>query len=587
MSRMWFRLLLPFAALVLLGFVLPGWTQTERGKKHALVVGVRGYDSSKLRTLKYTENDAEKLAEVLEKRGGFSVRVLTTSRGQKRKADAPTVDNLRAAIAALLADRKRDDTVLVALSGHGIQSKVKDRDESFFCPCDAQLNDNRKLLALGQLFRDLDDCGAGVKLLLVDACRNDPKEGRNVEIDTLPRLPNGTGALFSCSSGERAFETDKLGGGHGVFFYHVIQGLQGEARDNGGEVTWARLSEYVTRAVADKVPVLIGDGARQTPELKVNLRGRSPVLIGANSLVILKESKKEIRNSIGMKLVRIPAGRFLMGSTRKERDDALADYEKTTGKRASDTIRAWYRAEGPLHQVEITRAFYMGVHEVTQQQFKAVMGYNPSYFSSDGEGLEDVTYTWKPAGGKDTVSGKDTADFPVENVSNDEAVEFCNRLTALAAEKEAGRAYRLPREAEWEYACRGGASPSRLFHFGDSLSSRQANFNGRYPYGGAGRGISLGRTRKVAQHTKNAFGLHDMHGNVWEWCSDWFDTDYYRKSPRRDPQGPAEGSSRVFRGGSWDDIGQNCRSAHRNADAPSFRSHSLGFRVVGVPSEDR
>jgi formylglycine-generating enzyme required for sulfatase activity len=309
-------------------------------------------------------------------------------------------------------------------------------------------------------------------------------------------------------------------------------------------------------------------------------------LIGADSVVIFKEAKKEISNSIGMKLVRIPAGRFLMGSTRKERDAALADYERTIGKKASDTIRAWYRAEGPLHQVEITRAFYMGVHEVTQKQFKAVMGYNPSFFSTDGEGLEDVTYTWKPAGGKDRVSGKEIDDFPVENVSQDEAVQFCNRLTALAAEKEAGRAYRLPREAEWEYACRGGASPSRLFHFGDSLSSKQANFNGRHPYGGAGRGIFLGRTRKVAQHTKNAFGLHDMHGNVWEWCSDWFDTDYYRNSPRRDPQGPSEGTSRVFRGGSWDDIGQNCRSAHRNADAPSFRSHSLGFRVVGVPSED-
>jgi formylglycine-generating enzyme required for sulfatase activity len=575
------------AALVLLVLVLPGWTQADRGKKHALVVGVRGYDSSKMSHLKYTENDAEKLAEVLEKRGGFSVRVLTTSRGVKRKADAPTIANLRREIKALLADKKRNDTILVALAGHGIQARVKDREESFFCPSDAQFNDNNKLLALGQLFRDLDDCGAGVKLLLVDACRNDPKEGRNVEIDTLPRIPSGTAALFSCSSGERAFETDKLGGGHGVFFFHVIQGLQGEARDKRGEVTWAGLSEYVTRAVADEVPALIGDGARQTPELKVNLRGKSPVLIGPDRAEVVREGAREITNSIGMQLLRIPAGKFQMGSTREEQDDAQADYERTTRKKASDTIRAWYRAEGPRHEVEITRAFSLGIHEVTQAQYQKVMGYNPSHFCTEGAGKEGVTYAWKPAGGKDRVSGKDTDVFPVENVSWDEAVVFCRKLSELPAERRAGRKYRLPTEAEWEYSCRGGASSSSPFHFGDSLSSKQANFHGRHPYGGAGRGIFLGRTRKVGSYTKNAFGLHDMHGNVWEWCSDWFDADYYSKSPRRDPQGPSSGSARVFRGGGGDDLGQNCRSAHRNGDVPSFRYCYLGFRVAAVPLEDR
>src|SRR6202040_3294403 len=138
------------------------------------------------------------------------------------------------------------------------------RDESFFCPADAQFNDNDTLVSLGALIEDLNLCGAGVKLLLVDACRSDPIIGRNVDIETLPRLPRGTAALFSCSSGERAFETPKLGKGHGVFFYPVLEGLKGEAKNRDGEVSWSRLSEYVTRNVSRVVPKLIGDGARQT-----------------------------------------------------------------------------------------------------------------------------------------------------------------------------------------------------------------------------------------------------------------------------------------------------------------------------------
>jgi uncharacterized caspase-like protein len=130
--------------------------QTDKGKKYALLVGVRDYDSGKLEPLRFTENDAEDLADVLQKQAGFSVRVLTTSRGKKRTGDAPTGDNLRAAIKALLAGKNRGDTVLVALSGHGIQSKIKEKEDNFFCPADAQLNDNRRLVSLSQLVKDLD-----------------------------------------------------------------------------------------------------------------------------------------------------------------------------------------------------------------------------------------------------------------------------------------------------------------------------------------------------------------------------------------------------------------------------------------------
>ena len=125
------------------------------------------------------------------------------------------------------------------------------------------------------------------------------------------------------------------------------------------------------------------------------------------------------------------------------------------------------------------------------------------------------------------------------------------------------------------------------FHYGNSLSSTQANFNGNYPYGGVAVGPYLERTCQVGSYEPNRFGLYDMHGSVWEWCSDWYDTDYYKNSPRRDPAGTSEGSHRVLRGGGWFNFGQSCRSAYRNWGRPAFRYFNLGFRVALVPSGEQ
>jgi formylglycine-generating enzyme required for sulfatase activity/serine/threonine protein kinase len=281
--------------------------------------------------------------------------------------------------------------------------------------------------------------------------------------------------------------------------------------------------------------------------------GREP---GRSKGALDKGWPREIVNSIGMKLVRIPPGTFLMGSPEGEKDrDPFAEGAEEQ------------------HEVEIRQEFWLGVHEVTQKQFKAVMGYNPSCFSLDGQGKEGVTYTWKPAGGKDKAPA-DTGNFPVENVSWDEAKEFCAKLSQRAEEKRPGRKYRLPSEAEWEYSCRGGAPSYQVFHFGDSLSSRQANFDGNRPYGGADKDTYLDRTCKVGSYEKNRFGLYDMHGNVREWCADWYASD--RPGWRR---------GRVaVRGGGWRSFGSFCRSAYRFWGTPVFRSRELGFRVALVPS---
>ncbi len=249
-----------------------------------------------------------------------------------------------------------------------------------------------------------------------------------------------------------------------------------------------------------------------------------------------------------MKLMPIPAGEFLMGS---------ADAEPGASE-----------DEKPQHKVRITRPFYLGAFEVTQEEYERVMGTNSSFFSAKGHG-------------NDRVKGMDTRRFPAEQVRWLDAVEFCRRLSDLPEEKKAGRVYRLPSEAEWEYACRAGTTTP--FHFGKSLSSKQANFNGNNPFGDAPKGPFLVRTTKVGSYSPNAFGLYDLHGNVWEWCADWYGRTYYRESPTDDPKGPKSGTMRVIRGGEWYGDGRDCRSAFRYADVPTGIFYVMGLRVALDP----
>ncbi len=254
----------------------------------------------------------------------------------------------------------------------------------------------------------------------------------------------------------------------------------------------------------------------------------------------------QVENSIGMRLAWIPAGEFLRGSP--------------------DTEEGREPAEGPQRRIRLTRPFYLGIHEVTQGQYRHVIGKNPSFYSASG------------GGAKYGIRGN-TDNHPVETVSWEDATAFCQTLSALPAEREPGRTYRLPTEAEWEYACRAGTDTP--FHYGTSFSSQQANFKGKWPYGGAAEGPSPGHPVPVGSYQPNAFGLFDMHGNVWEWCQDWHSPDYYVTSPDVDPPGPDSGSRHVIRGGSWGVHSYNCRSACRSDGVhPQAYLFSLGFRVA-------
>jgi len=221
----------------------------------------------------------------------------------------------------------------------------------------------------------------------------------------------------------------------------------------------------------------------------------------------------------------IPPGRFLMGSPEDE------------AERGSDERQ---------HEVILTRGFWLGETPVTQALWQAVMGDNPSRFKG--------------------------SDRPVEGVSWDDAQRFIARLNG----ERDDLLLRLPSEAEWEYACRAGSTSP--FWFGDTIGTAQANYDGNYPYAGGAKGENRGQTVEVTALPANDWGLYQMHGNVWEWCQDWYED--YPKGPVRDPRGPDTGASRVQRGGSWFSSARRPRSAYRVHGHPGIRFDGTGFRLA-------
>ena len=260
----------------------------------------------------------------------------------------------------------------------------------------------------------------------------------------------------------------------------------------------------------------------------------------ATSLVVDGTPTSHTVASIGMEMIFCPPGIFIMGSPASE-----------SGRWSDET----------QHQVTMTNGFYLGKYELTQAQYEAVM-------TGNTEGLNAKPSNWP-----------NNNDRPVEKVSWEDAQIFLSRLNQI--EQTAGRLpsgwkYALPTEAQWEYACRAGTTT--VFSWGNSATSTQANFKGTDPYGGGAVGPNLQQTTDVGQYGANPWGFFDMHGNVWEWVHDW-----YANNPggaQTNPEGPASGSVRDRRGGSWNSPGTNLRSAKNGTCNPSFRYNDLGFRVA-------
>ena len=270
----------------------------------------------------------------------------------------------------------------------------------------------------------------------------------------------------------------------------------------------------------------------------------------------------------GIEMVWIPPGEFMMGS------DLTAGELARRCARKDDTychvLEEWFEGEQPRHKVTLTEGFWLGKYEVTNGQYRAFLGAT----GYDGSSDADDGYL-KHFRGKSRQPTQD--DHPIVCVSWKNAKAFCNWLS-----EHAGRPFGLPTEAQWEYACR--AATTTPFHFGETISREQANCFGDDAYGNTRRGVYRRKTARIGSFAANAWGLHDMHGNVSEWCADWKDCDYYGKSPSQNPTGPSSGETRVLRGGSLIDSPGLCRSAMRNGIHPSYANYNIGFRVCCVVS---
>jgi formylglycine-generating enzyme required for sulfatase activity len=238
-------------------------------------------------------------------------------------------------------------------------------------------------------------------------------------------------------------------------------------------------------------------------------------------------------NGVSLDLIRVPKGSFIMGSTTGDKDSG----------------------ERPSHRVNITRSFYLGKFEVTLAQWQAVMGKHPNY------------------------AGDNPSDIPVGFVTWEGANEFCKKLSQHPKERSAKHSYRLPTEAEWEYACRAGSTGKWCFGDDERRLRDYAWYAGNSDAG----------VHRVGQRKPNAWGFYDMHGNAWEWCADWLSDNYYRVSPANDPRGPSDDGTthiygRVMRGGASDTHADEIRCAHRAAEDPAnWGGLNCGFRVVMVP----
>ncbi len=432
------------------------------GQRWAVLVGINDY--ANLSDLTFCKADAEALAKRLEAVGFPKDNVLLLTDGAADAKDLPTKANIETRIRNVLQVASEGDLVLLGFFGHGMSI----RNTTYLCPSGARVaSPEQTMIRLSAVYSWLDRSKATYKLLWIDACRNDPlvdstrsvKEFARSTTDfarSLKDAPEGILAMASCAAGQKSWEDADLK--HGVFTHFLLEGLAGRAdrQEKGnrdGRVSLLELYNYAN--IKTRRFVLREKDQVQTPELFGRITGDFDLARVQSAEVYttwpfgLAEARRrqretarslgideEITNSIGMRLRLIPAGEFMMGSSKSPAELLrIVHFQK-------DEVMYYLTDEQPQHRVRITKPFYLGATEVTQSEWVKVMGTNP----------------WR---GKSYV--KEGADYPTTYLSWEDAVAFCRKLS----EKE-GHTYRLPTEAEWEYACRGGMTT--MYSYGDDAS---------------------------------------------------------------------------------------------------------------------
>lgn len=575
---------LSLRALLSCLFLFLCFTTTEaNGKKVAFLVGVNEYKKPGFANLKYAERDVSEVGKVLDQLG-FSVTVLKGKDATKSAIDS----SLREIVETL----GKDDLMLVMLAGHGEQ---KTKKEAYYCPYDSISNNAETMFSIDHLLSDILEPNVGKRLVLIDACRNDPDPSRSRGIQGKKiSLQEGTTILFSCSAGEKAIESDKLR--HGLFTYCVLEGLRGGAADKrSGEIRLSPLTSYVKQRMSnDDIKQHFPAGQIQTPidpsgGLPITILGKiskatkPELLVAPFGKFTAERTQKawaaylnqplELNNSIGVKLRLVPPGKFVMG----------AKYNPSNQEKP--------------HTVQITKPFYVSRYEVTRGQFadfvnatnhkttleKNDRGTNRGWDSNQYRFLQKTGFSWYNPGWSQEKN------HPVVNVSWDDTKYFVDWLS-----RKEGKNYRLLSEAEWEYCCRAGTttiyttgnSPTDLVKVGNVLDNTGVGtFQHDKNFGPTAQNQKIAGndgyvfTSPVGSFRANNFGLNDFHGNVCEWCNDWF-TPSYQQLGEFDPQGASRGTDRSARGGRFDTGAVLAKSHTRNHGPAGMSDMILGFRIA-------
>ena len=593
----------------------------DRSKRYALVVGVDRYQDPQITPLVGAGNDARSLRTALIRYGGFPEDQVILLTSDQPASSQPTRGVILRKLSNLRAAVPKDGLLLFSFAGHGIQRAGR----AYLLASDSQVNGDLDLLEdtavnVGSQVRDrVEEAGIGQVIFILDACRNEPGAGRSgtdnplsesfvnqFSFDSRNRDVSAFVILYASEIGHRAYEYFEKK--QGYFSWFLVEALRGAAANERGEVTLGAVIDYLQEKVPQRVALDLGSGKAQKPfavieGFKANdlvlsfvpQMGKATPKVPAErsenlprqpaTPVIEKPAKlPEIRTSvpkvasgrlqtfqfetisvdpagkvvsqregkadyfaepgIGLEMVSIPGGTYPMGLSR----DQLA-LLRSQGAARSVSLDPFETTQ-PQRLVSLA-SFFISRHEITQAQWQAVarlskadreLPGNPAYIKGD--------------------------QLPVDQVSWEDATEFCSRLT-----RSAGRRYRLPTEAEWEYACRAGTTS--LFHFGENLAPDLANYRAT-----SADDAMAGPAPVGSKGVANRFGLFDMHGNVQEWCLDPWHANYVgAPSDGRAWQG-GDGRNRVIRGGAWTTDALACGSAVRAKGAVSLRARSIGFRVV-------
>lgn len=591
------RRIVAVAALATLGSGLLAQPRPVPGKNYAFLVAVSGYDRNELKRLPYTVKEMDEFRQSLE-RTGFerrNIKFLADTQTEQRYVSQRS--NIVTEFKLMLERVEKEDTLVVALNGHGVH--FKGDKTGYFCPLDASLSDKKTLIPMegeAGFFDLLRSCKAKKKLLIVNACRNDPasdlaQAARRLDLDDedADTVPEGIAAIYSCKPGQRSYyypadDPKSPAKERSLFFHHLIEAWNGKYTQ--GKTSLEDVFREVKSRTADDADEILR--RPQVPVVRREYTGEWTIgASGAGSsasntspppMVVPGTPGRTVTIDLGnaekLELIRVEPTEFTMGSAMREN-------------------------EKPARSVRITKPYWIGKYEVKRGQFarfvtetsyvtEAEKGPVGMGFDADKSGLDSTSggYHWRRTG------FNQSDDHPATNITWNDAKAFCNWLQSHPqVVKQGFRIARLPSEAEWECACKAGSdAPWSTGPQADDVPKAANLADGSLK--AACKSCTWAKdyfdnyafTAPVGSFAPNKFGIYDMHGNVWEWCEDYFGPYSAAGLGSTDPLQLLKNgndSRRVIRGGSILSFADDCRATCRESWEQNKANYSfMGFRVV-------